>query len=83
LALESWLGARTATTLGWRPKFPWAVIGDWIEARADMTLAERRLLAPLGLFTLTRIKKSSDSGGRTHASPRDAEFAGALETAEN
>ncbi len=68
-ALESWVGARTATTLGWHPKFPWAVIGDWIEGRADMSLAERRLLPPFGLFTLTRIKKVSDHGASDEYSP--------------
>ncbi|MDR3461805.1 MAG: class I SAM-dependent methyltransferase [Beijerinckiaceae bacterium] len=56
-AIEAWLGRRSAS-LGWHPQFPWAVIGDWIAARPGMTLAERRPLAPFGLFTLTRIKKA-------------------------
>jgi phosphatidylethanolamine/phosphatidyl-N-methylethanolamine N-methyltransferase len=34
------------------------VIGDWIDARPDLALLERRRLSPLGLFTLTRIHKS-------------------------
>jgi phosphatidylethanolamine/phosphatidyl-N-methylethanolamine N-methyltransferase len=82
-AFESWLGARTATALGWRPKFPWAVIGDWIDGRADMALAERRLLPPLGLFTLTRIKKISDSGSPQNYSPLapDSASIDALESA--
>jgi len=83
LALESWLGARTATTLGWRPKFPWAVIGDWIDARADMTLSERRLLPPFGLFTLTRIKKTSGGSPRKDDFPNNSQFIGAMETAEH
>lgn len=58
-ALESWLGRYVASTLGWRPQFPWAVIGDWIEARADMRLIERRLVPPFGLFTLTRIERTA------------------------
>lgn len=61
-AVESWIGRRVATKLGWRPKFPWAVIGDWIDARADMLLVERRLLPPLGLFTLTRIERIRVAG---------------------
>lgn len=53
-AIERWLG-RHATSLGWRPEFPFAIIGDWIAARPHARLIERRTLAPLGLFTLTRI----------------------------
>lgn len=56
-AIEAWLGRRGAK-LGWDPQFPWSVIGDWIAARPDMTLRERRTLPPLGLFTLTRIGKA-------------------------
>jgi len=49
---------RRAEKLGWRPQFPWSVIGDWIDARPDLALLERRRLSPLGLFTLARIHKS-------------------------
>jgi phosphatidylethanolamine/phosphatidyl-N-methylethanolamine N-methyltransferase len=56
-AVERWLGRRSAS-LGWRPEFPFATIGDWITARPDMTLLERRDLPPLSLFTLVRIGKS-------------------------
>ncbi len=55
-ALEAWLGRRSAA-LGWHPQFPWHVIADWIATRPAMHLAERRQIAPLGLFTLTRIAK--------------------------
>lgn len=55
-ALESWLGRRAAS-LGWRPEFPWSIVGDWLAARADVTLVERRKLPPLDLFTLARIKR--------------------------
>lgn len=48
---------RRAEKLGWRPQFPWEIIGDWIAARPGMTLVERRKLAPLGLFTIARIRK--------------------------
>ncbi len=51
------LMARRADKLGWRPTFPWEIIGDWIAARADLELLERRTLAPLGLFTLVRVKR--------------------------
>jgi phosphatidylethanolamine/phosphatidyl-N-methylethanolamine N-methyltransferase len=53
---ESWLGKKSAS-LGWRPEFPWAILGDWIAARSDMRLVERRKIAPLGLFTLARIER--------------------------
>jgi phosphatidylethanolamine/phosphatidyl-N-methylethanolamine N-methyltransferase len=46
-----------AHKLGWRPQFPWSVIGDWIAARPDIELLERRTLAPLGLFTIVRLRR--------------------------
>lgn len=55
-AIEGWLGRRSAD-LGWRPEFPWSVIGDWIAARDDIVLIERRTLAPFGLFTLARMAR--------------------------
>ncbi len=54
--IESFLERRSAK-LGWRPEFPWAILGDWLAANPGVCLAERRKLAPFGLFTLTRIKK--------------------------
>jgi len=54
--IERWMGKRSAS-LGWRPEFPWAILGDWIVSRKDLKLVERRKIAPLGLFTLTRIEK--------------------------
>lgn len=55
-ALESWLGQRAAA-LGWRPEFPWSIIGDWLAKRPDIALTERRTLPPLDLFTLIRLKR--------------------------
>lgn len=57
-AVEGWLGKRAAK-LGWRPEFPFAIIGDWIEAKPGARLLERRALAPLGLFTLVRIARDA------------------------
>jgi len=54
--VEAWLG-KNAHSLGWRPEFPWAILGDWIGARPGLRLVERRKIAPLGLFTLTRIER--------------------------
>ena len=56
--IERWLGRRSAS-LGWRPEFPFAVIGDWIDRRPDMVLRERRELPPLSLFTLVRIARTA------------------------
>lgn len=55
-SIEAWLGKRS-TALGWRPQFPWEIIGDWIAARPEICLLERRKLPPLGLFTLTRLTR--------------------------
>jgi phosphatidylethanolamine/phosphatidyl-N-methylethanolamine N-methyltransferase len=54
--VEAWLGKR-AHKLGWRPQFPWSVIGDWIERRDDIELLERRAVAPMRLFTLVRMRR--------------------------
>ena len=34
-----------ADWLGWRPKFPYSAVGDWIAAQPDAELVERRELA--------------------------------------
>ncbi len=57
-AIEAWLGRRSAA-LGWRPQFPWSIIADWIAARTNARLLERRAIAPLGLFTLARIQRTA------------------------
>lgn len=54
--IEAWMGKRAAK-LGWRPQFPWSIIGDWIAARPEVELLERRTLAPIGLFTLVRLRR--------------------------
>jgi phosphatidylethanolamine/phosphatidyl-N-methylethanolamine N-methyltransferase len=54
--IEHRLGKKSAE-LGWRPEFPWSILGDWISSRVDMKLVERRKIAPLGLFTLARIER--------------------------
>jgi phosphatidylethanolamine/phosphatidyl-N-methylethanolamine N-methyltransferase len=56
-AIERFMEKR-AEKLGWRPQFPWEIIGDWIASRPELELVERRRLNPLGLFTLARIRKS-------------------------
>jgi phosphatidylethanolamine/phosphatidyl-N-methylethanolamine N-methyltransferase len=56
--VESLLARRSAD-LGWRPTFPWAIVGNWISSRSDVRLLERRALRPFGLFTLVRLARSS------------------------
>lgn len=51
------LMAKRAEKLGWRPTFPWEIIGDWISSRSDLELIERRKLNPLGLFALIRVRR--------------------------
>lgn len=73
LLLEKFLDRHVAPKLGWRPQFPWSIIGDWIDARDDMTLIERRPLPPFGMFTLVRIKREKVT---VEAAPaRELEFA--------
>ena len=65
-AVEAWMGRR-AERLGWRPEFPWAIIGDWIEASPAVRLVERRSLAPFSLFTLVRLARLD---GQARPAPR-------------
>jgi phosphatidylethanolamine/phosphatidyl-N-methylethanolamine N-methyltransferase len=56
----AWIEARLAQRsreLGWRPQFPWSILGNWIDAHPGVRLVERRRIPPFGLFTLARIEK--------------------------
>ena len=57
---EGWI-ARNLPKLGWKPDFPWAILGDWIKSRPDIELIEARSLAPLGLFTLIHMRRRPHS----------------------
>jgi phosphatidylethanolamine/phosphatidyl-N-methylethanolamine N-methyltransferase len=57
VGLERWFGRQFGPRLGWRPYFPWSVLGDWLGGRTDMRLVERRRCGSLGLFTLVRIQR--------------------------
>jgi phosphatidylethanolamine/phosphatidyl-N-methylethanolamine N-methyltransferase len=52
--------APVARRLGWRPEFQWSRIANWIERTKNAHLIERRPLAPLGHFSLTRIARVSE-----------------------
>jgi phosphatidylethanolamine/phosphatidyl-N-methylethanolamine N-methyltransferase len=58
VALEQWFGRKFGPRLGWRPYFPWTVLGDWLTGRTDMRLVERRRCGSLGLFSLVRIQRT-------------------------
>jgi phosphatidylethanolamine/phosphatidyl-N-methylethanolamine N-methyltransferase len=73
--LEAWLDRRMAPKLGWRPQFPWEIIGDWIDQRSDMTLLERRPLQPFGLFTLIRIQRLTEAAQRGEPAQTALEYA--------
>lgn len=53
---------KSAGWLGWHPQFPYAAVGDWIAARKDASILERRAVAPFRLFTLLRVQKGLDGG---------------------
>jgi phosphatidylethanolamine/phosphatidyl-N-methylethanolamine N-methyltransferase len=48
---------KSASWLGWHPQFPYAVVGDWLAARNEAELVEKREIAPFRLFTLLRVRK--------------------------
>jgi len=64
-AIEPWLGRHVAPRLGWRPQFPWEVIGDWIDSRREARLLERRVCAPFRMFTMARIGWRCDEVARS------------------
>jgi phosphatidylethanolamine/phosphatidyl-N-methylethanolamine N-methyltransferase len=49
--------AKMARPLGLRPEFPFARIAAWAAERGDVTIIERRRIAPFRVFTLVRIRK--------------------------
>ena len=48
---------KSASSLGWHPQVPYAVVGDWRAGRNDAELVEKREIAPFRLFTLLRVRK--------------------------
>jgi phosphatidylethanolamine/phosphatidyl-N-methylethanolamine N-methyltransferase len=58
---RAWVEAameKSAGWLGWHPEFPYSAVGDWIAARGDAKLVERRQISPFRLFTLLRVEKT-------------------------
>jgi len=50
--------APVARRLGWRPEFPWQRLVDWAARHGGVTLEERRLMPPMGHFSLIRYRKT-------------------------
>jgi phosphatidylethanolamine/phosphatidyl-N-methylethanolamine N-methyltransferase len=50
-----------AAWLGWHPNFAYSTVGDWVDMRPDARIVERSELAPMKLFTLLRIEKTTGS----------------------
>jgi phosphatidylethanolamine/phosphatidyl-N-methylethanolamine N-methyltransferase len=50
--------APLARRLGWRPEFPWQRLVNWAAKHGGVSLAERRLMPPMGHFSLIRYRKS-------------------------
>lgn len=46
-----------ARRLGWRPEFRWARIARWADGASDVLLVERRLMRPMGHFSLIRFRR--------------------------
>jgi len=59
-AVEHWF-APAARKLGWRTEFPWERYTAWASGTGNIRLVERRLMPPLGHFSLIRFGKDSDA----------------------
>jgi phosphatidylethanolamine/phosphatidyl-N-methylethanolamine N-methyltransferase len=58
-ALEQWFSP-AARKLGWRTQFSFERYSRWAEQAAGVRLIERRLMPPLGHFSLIRFAKTGD-----------------------
>jgi len=55
-AFEQWF-APVARKLGWRPEFPWERLARWAERHGGVRCMERRVMPPLGHFSLIRFQR--------------------------
>ena len=51
--------APVARRLGWRPEFPWARLEQWGERHGGVRVVERRVMPPLGHFSLIRFERAA------------------------
>lgn len=59
--------APLARRLGWRPEFPYARIAAWAARNGGVRLVERRVIQPLGQFTLIRFRRLPETERRSAA----------------
>jgi SAM-dependent methyltransferase len=50
--------AQKARALGLRPEFPFARLEAWAQSHGGAELIERRKVAPFGVYTLVRFRRS-------------------------
>jgi len=61
-AVERWF-SRHAHAFGLRPEFPFQRLEAWAERHGGVEVAERRRVAPLGVYTLVRFRKHAEAAG--------------------
>ena len=59
-ALEQWF-APLARRLGWRPEFRWERLAQWTARHGGVQVLERRVMPPLGHFSLIRFARLARS----------------------
>src|SRR5262249_50025961 len=64
-SFERWF-ARHSNRLGCRAEFPFGRVAEWARRHGGVTIAERRTVPPLGMFTLIRFRKK-DAGSLSQA----------------
>ncbi len=57
-SFEQWF-APVARRLGWRPEFRWERLAQWAARHGGVRVIERRLMPPLGHFSLIRFARLS------------------------
>jgi phosphatidylethanolamine/phosphatidyl-N-methylethanolamine N-methyltransferase len=61
-AMERW-SAPVARWLGWQPEFPWERLTQWAARHGGVRVVERRIMPPLGHFSLIRFTRVGGFAG--------------------
>jgi phosphatidylethanolamine/phosphatidyl-N-methylethanolamine N-methyltransferase len=59
--------ARHVGRFGLRPEFPFSRFEAWAKAHGGVEIVERRKVKPAGVYTLVRIRKAENRGGKIPA----------------
>jgi len=62
-SFDQWF-APVARRLGWRTEFRWARLAQWAERHGGVRVVERRMLPPLGHFSLIRFERMAVNASR-------------------